>query len=261
MTKVFIATKNKWQLIKTWVYYNIQGDYIDTKLGVLWIILQPILLTLIYTAVFTTLIPRKPREGVPFILFFLAGTTVWQFFSSNVMQAGLLLIRHLGLMSQVKFPRDTVVIVSVLEKVVDFFITFIILVLFSVGYGYFPTITYFYIPIIFVILIIMVLGFVFLLSSLGVFVRDVPQIASLILRFLFYFSGVIISPDMLSDEIAKILKWNPLLVIIESFRSVTIYSESPNWRHLSYALAVSIGIFLFGYWFFKRNEGTYVDYK
>ena len=136
MVLSFQKAKNKWRLIRTWAYYNIQGNYIDKKLGVLWIIFQPIALTLIYSAVFTTLIPRNPREGVPFILFFLAGTTIWQFFSSSIMQSGLLLIRHLGLMSQVKFPRDTIVFVSVYENFIDFLITFIVLIFFVLGMGF-----------------------------------------------------------------------------------------------------------------------------
>ncbi len=62
-------------LIQTWSKYNIQAQYIDTRLGLAWIILQPIFQTLIYTFAFGTLLGRNPRGGVPFVLFFLAGTT------------------------------------------------------------------------------------------------------------------------------------------------------------------------------------------
>jgi ABC-type polysaccharide/polyol phosphate export permease len=100
-----------------------------------------------------------------------------------------------------------------------------------------------------------------ILAPLGVFIQDIAQFVSVVLRFMFYFSGVLISRDMLPERVAKYLDINPVFFIVESFRNVLLYNESPDIVLLALWLIASIGILFFGFWFFKRFDGTFADYK
>lgn len=261
MLSILKTIKDNKHLISTWTRYNIQANYIDTKLGLIWLILQPIIQTSIYTFAFSTLLNRQPRGGAPFVLFFLAGTTVWQFITSAWMQAGQLMVKNAGLLSQVKISAEAIVIVQLLEKLVDFLISFFILVIASSLFGYYPTYTYLLLIIVMASIILSSLGGMFLLSSLGVFIRDIPSVTSLVLRFLFFVSGVIISPDMLPETMGGILKLNPLLLMIEATRDLVIYSEIPSIQNFLYMGSFSLLIFIIGYSHFKKRQGIFVDYR
>ena len=75
LVKTFQENKN---LIFTWIKFDIQANYIDTKLGLVWLFLEPIFQTLVYAFIFSALLDRPPRGDVPFIIFYLAGISTWQ---------------------------------------------------------------------------------------------------------------------------------------------------------------------------------------
>lgn len=261
MLSIVNTIKTNRFLIKTWVKYNIQSNYIDTKLGIFWIILQPIFQTLIYTLVFGTLLGRNARGGVPFIIFFLAGTSVWQFMNNNWMQASNIIVRNINLMSQVKISAEAVVIVQFVESLVDFGINLVILVVFSILFGYFPTQYYFYLPLMLAIILLVTLGGMYFISGLGVFIRDIPTVLSMILRLLFFVSGVIITPDMMSEKIQGPMSLNPLLQMIEAVRNIVLYAEAPTMKSIVYMTSFSMLVFLVGYRYFKKRQGVFVDYQ
>jgi lipopolysaccharide transport system permease protein len=259
MRKFFSTLWKSRHLITTWTRYNIEGTYLDTKLGAIWIVLQPILLTLIYATVFGLFLARKPRGDVPFVSFFLAGLVLWQFISDCVLHSSVLMTTKINMISQIKFPKESLIFVDFLEKLVDFSVTFIVLLILNAFYGFYPTLSYLYLPVILVAAFSLTLGIMFILSTFGVFVQDTPQITSLALRFLFYFSGILISADMVSPKAASILSLNPLFFLIESFRNVILYSEVPDFKIMGLWLAFRILFLIAGAAFFKANDGTFTD--
>ena len=261
MLRIFKTIRENKFLISTWVKYNIQSDYIDTKLGIIWIILQPIFQTLIYTLVFGTLIGRTPRGGVPFILFFLAGISVWQFMNTNWMQAGNIIVKNVSLMSQVKLSAEAIVIIQLIESLLEFAINLIILVIAAIIFGFVPTAAYLYLPLVLFIILVTTLGGMFFISSLGVFIRDIPTLISMFLKLLFYVSGVIITPDMLPEHLRGIFSLNPLLLMIETVRDIIIYAKAPDFQSMLYIGAFSILVFIFGYSHFSKRQGIFVDYQ
>ncbi|HND96715.1 MAG TPA: ABC transporter permease, partial [Chitinophagaceae bacterium] len=131
MLKFFSDTWKSRYLITTWAKYNIESTYLEAKLGVLWIILQPIIEALIYTAVFGFILDRKPRGDAPFVLFFLSGMILWNFFSNAMVRSATLMNSKINTISQIKFPNQTLVFVFILEKFVDFLVAFVVLLSFN----------------------------------------------------------------------------------------------------------------------------------
>ena len=110
--------KSIWQmreLIFLWAWYNIQGRYIEVKLGLLWIIFRPLGVTVIYSVVFSELLKRPPSGGVPFFMIFLSGLTVWELISHTFMQSTISVVSKLNLMSTINFPRESIILVNLIE--------------------------------------------------------------------------------------------------------------------------------------------------
>lgn len=261
MLSIIDTIKDNRILIFTWVKFDIESDYIDSKLGLFWLILEPLLQTLIYSFIFSLLLPRPPKGNVPFIVFYLSGITVWQFMNTNWMSSGLLMVRFSRLVSGIKLSAEAMVIIEMMKRFVEFTINFFLLILIAAIYGFYPSTTYFLIPLIFFFMVLMTLGGMFFLSSLGIFIRDIPNITSMILRLLFFLSGVIITPDMLPIKYQGILELNPILHLIEAIRDLVIYSTLPSRMSLLYMGSFSFLIFFFGYTYFKKRQGIFVDYQ
>lgn len=261
MLSIFKTIKDNYYLIITWVRFNIESNYIDAKLGLLWLILEPLLQTVTYSFIFSALLGRPPRGNVPFIVFYLSGITTWQFINSSWMRAGQLMVRFNRLLTNVKVSAEAMMIVNLSEGFIEYAINFLMLVIISALYGFYPTIYYLFIPLIFIIMTLTALGGMFFLSSLGVFIRDISNIISMIMRLLFFLSGVIISTDMLPERYQGILKLNPLLHLVEAMREVVVYQTAPSGQSLLYMGAFSLLIFIIGYSYFKKHQGVFVDYQ
>jgi ABC-type polysaccharide/polyol phosphate export permease len=186
---------------------------------------------------------------------------LWTFFSNSLTQATNLIAAKANLISQSKFSAEVLIFVAFVEKLVDFAVSSIILVSLNFYFGFFPTLNYLYLPFLFLAFFFITLGGMLILAPLGVFIQDIAQFVSVVLRFMFYFSGVLISRDMLPERVANYLDINPVFFIVESFRNVLLYNESPDIVLLALWLIASIGILFFGFWFFKRFDGTFADYK
>jgi len=256
--------KDLWQrraLIFVWTRYNLQSRYIETKLGLLWIVLQPLAMTLIYAFAFGVILGvRPPRGGVPFICFLISGVTIWSFFSTCITSSHSSIVSNLGLMSQVRFPREAVVLVRFSEALVDFAVTMVLMIGITAIYGHLPSAAYWAMPFVLLGFMLFSIGLMFFLGSLSVYVRDIPEMISIGLRFLFYLSGVIFALESLPDALQKYVYLNPLAVMIQSFRDVVLYAVPPSWKVLLYILVVGILVFIVGYAFFKAREREFADY-
>jgi lipopolysaccharide transport system permease protein len=168
---------------------------------------------------------------------------------------------NVNLMGQVKFPKEALVYVFFSEQLVEFFISFVLLLLISAINGYYPTWAFMYIPLLLLTFFAIALGGMFILTTIGLFIRDVPKFLSLLLRFLFYASGIIFPADMLPKDALQILTFNPIFFLVESFRNIIFYAEVPNTFSLGIWFIVSIGILFIGFSFFKSKAGIFADYK
>ena len=256
--------KEIWQrrhMVYIWTLYNLQARYINTRLVIVWILIQPLAMTLIYAFAFGTILGvRAPRGGVPFICFFISGVTIWTFFSSCITLSHSSVVSNIGMMTQIRFPREAVVLVRFCETVVDFLVTFVIMVGITAVYGYYPNTAYLFLPLIVLGYMLISLGLMFLFGSLSVYIRDIPQLISIALRLLFYISGVIFSIDMLPEGLQRFVYVNPLAIMIQSFRDIILYAETPSLFDMGYILFVGLIFFLIGYGYFKQREKEFADY-
>jgi ABC-type polysaccharide/polyol phosphate export permease len=248
------------RLALLWARYNIQSRYTEAKLGWLWIVLRPLGVTVIYSTIFSHLLNRPPQGGVPFFLFFLCGLTIWELFANTLSQATGSTASKITLMAQINFPRESIVLVDFTERFIDFLVNFFILVAISISLGHYPSGAYLYLPVVLLPFMAISLGGAFLIAPMSVFIRDISEITSLVLRFFFFFSGAIFSLDMMSPQIQRYLIFNPLLILIDSYRGIILYGRAPSPVQMGIILVLGLVFFALGYRFYKSQEGKFVDY-
>ena len=233
-------------LIQSLVARELKARYRGSVLGFFWSFINPLLLLLIYTFVFTVVLPgTHPKEIEPYALFMFCGILPWTWFSSSLNESAGVLISGGNLIKKVLFPAEILPIVTVYAPDAS---------------GAFPLVV--------LVQLILTLGFALLLSALTVHFRDIRDILSNLLTF-WFFATPIIYPWFLFEDPANpghhvwqatLLKLNPFTHLAISYQEI-LFFEGPV-GHLPYLLllgAISVVWFLFGYFMFDRLRDTFAE--
>lgn len=248
-------------LIRLWVRYKILSRYSQTILGVLWIIIQPLAISLILAVAFSQLFDRAMRNDVPFIAFFLSGLTFWNFFNSYLMTGSSLLINSMGLQIRVYFPREIILIVNMGQSLIEFLFTFVSMIIVNALFGIAPNVYWVYLPILMLIQCIFMMGIVFFLSVISVYIRDIPKLTGVVLRIFFYLTPLLYPITIWPDSLEKYFQLNPIAMLIQAYRDVLLYQQAPDFVSLHFAIIIGFWLMITGYIYFKINEGRISDYR
>jgi homopolymeric O-antigen transport system permease protein len=245
-------------LLRIWVQFNVQSRYAQAVLGILWIVLLPLSQALIMTAVFSQIL-RISAGDVPFIAFFLAGLVPWGLFNQAIYSGMRSILNAMGLITQINFPREIIVLSALGEAMIDTLFMFIAMLGINAFVGVLPNIYFVWLPVLLLIQLCMMAGLMFLVSWLSVLIRDVPQLVSVFLQVLFYLCPVIYPENIVPEQFRFIFVLNPLASLIEGYRNVIVYNRPPDLMTLVYPAALAIGLLVCGYRLFKANEDTFAD--
>ena len=232
--------------------------YRQTALGVLWAVLQPLLMMAIFTGVFSVL-ARMPSEGVPYALFAYTALLPWSVFSTALTNATGSLVNHTQLITKVYFPREILPLTYVVAAVFDLAIGCIVLAALLRYFGLNVTLHAWYAVPIVLLLMAWVLAVSLVSAAVQVRWRDVGVAMPLILQ-LWMFASPVIYPLALVPEAWR--GWyllNPMAGIIHGFRQVLLHGAAPDPQPLQYAAAVTACALPLAYVFFKRAEATMAD--
>ncbi|PJF41709.1 MAG: hypothetical protein CUN54_00090 [Phototrophicales bacterium] len=247
-------------LLTLWIRYTIRSRYSQTFLGIIWIIIQPLSLSLVLALVFGKFLPRMDVGEVNFVSFFLPGFVAWQLFSHVIIIGTNSMIRGMGLINQVYFPREVLILVHTGEALVDLVFTFAAMLVVNGLVGLWPNPAFIYLPILIFIQLTLMLGFVFYLSFFAVLIRDIPQLIGVILRVMFYLTPVIYPADRIPENLRWLILFNPLVPVINGYREVILFNRPPDWVALYYPFVVGMILMFTGYLYFKANESKISDY-
>ena len=248
-----------WPLIKKLALSEIKSRYTQSFLGYFWVILNPFFQMLIMSFVFSNILGRVGTLGVPYSIFLYAGLLPWTFFISTVTSAMSELSGSASLIKKIYFPREILIISTIMAKTVDFFLSTLIfvamMILFQMDFHlnmllFFP---------IFMIQTIFIFGLSLLLSAMNLFYRDVQYLMSLVLRLWFYVTPIIYAVEFFPEQYRWIFKINPMSVFINAYRQVLFTNSPPSWTGLAVGTTISILIFVASYRIFKKLEGVFAD--
>jgi len=245
-------------LLHLWVRYNVRSRYAQALLGILWIALLPLSTALIMALVFAEIM-RVPTGGVPFISFLLAGLVPWGLFSQSVSVGARLILNEMGLIKQVYFPREIIVLSALGEALVDAAFMFGAMLLVNAAVGVWPNALYAALPLLIVIQLALSLGLMLMIGWLSVLVRDIPQLVGVLLQLALYLSPIIYPLSIVPERYRFLFALNPIATLIEAYRSIIVYDRAPDWLSLLYPGALALGVLVFGYRLFKANEDRFAD--
>jgi len=243
-------------LIFIWREFSIR--YKQSVIGIMWAILQPLSMMLLFTFIFTYIIPTKMAD-YPYVLFFYAGTLPWSFFSSSLNYAIPSLTNHYNLVTKIYFPREILPLSGVGVAFIDFVFACAVYVLLLIFFK--TNITWhvlWFVPLFFLLMIFTV-GIAMILAALNVYYRDVNLASNFLIQLWFFASPVFYSIDRLSLKLKLILFLNPLTFIIENMRRCVLEGRGVVWWQFLF-MSVFVGaLFYLSYRFFILTERKFAD--
>lgn len=232
--------------------------YRQSVIGILWAILQPLSIMLLFVLVFGVILQTSQKE-YPYALFYLSGIIPWTFFAGSINFSVGCLSGNFNLITKIYFPREIVPLSGVVINFADFIIGFILFLGLIIYYGIGFTLNFLWIVPLLFLLVVFTTGFGLLLSALNVYYRDVKLASSFIVQFLFFATPVVYSLDTVNNKWALLLYMNPLTYIVESIRRVTIEGRGLVLWQLGLETLLILIFFIIVYKIFTRIERAFAD--
>ncbi|MDQ7025736.1 MAG: ABC transporter permease [Anaerolineae bacterium] len=247
-------------LVQLWLGYRLESRYAQTILGILWVILLPLLTSLVLAFAFTQFVGYSGVvDNVPYVAFLLAGLSIFDVGHSIILRAQESLKGSMHIISRVYFPREIVLLVMVGEVLVDFCVTFVAMVVINaLFFQIYPNIYYVFLPLIVLIMVAFSLGVAFIVAWYGLLINDLQPLLTIIMQLLFYLT-VLFSRSSASSLAIILLNVNPLALLLEAFRDIVLFARPPNGLNLAFAACLAITLLYVGYTLFKVNENRFVE--
>jgi ABC-type polysaccharide/polyol phosphate export permease len=247
-------------LIQSLVAREVKARYRGSVLGFFWSFINPLLLLLIYTFVFSYVLPRGPGLE-PYALFMFCGILPWTWFSSSLSESANVLMAGGNLIKKVLFPAEVLPIVTVLANLVHFLFGLPILVGFLIYYR--PALQLgdlAWFPVVVLVQLLLTLGFALILSALTVHFRDLKDILSNLLSFWFFATPIIYPMSEAPAGARVLLNLNPFTHLAISYQELLFY-DGPfgHWKWLVALGIASAVLFLFGYFVFDRLRDSFAE--
>jgi lipopolysaccharide transport system permease protein len=246
------------ELLLTLAGRDIRVRYKQTVLGVAWVVLQPLMASLIFAFVFGVL-AGLPSDGRPYILFAFAGLMAWNAFSQTLSKASDSLVANAAMISKVYFPRLILPLSSATSTLVDFGVTLAMMFVLMAYYRVWPGPGLLLLPFWLAILMVMALGFGLMAGALMVKYRDIRHIIPTFLQLGLYLSPIAWSTMIVPAKYQWVFLVNPLTGLLNAFRWSLLGDDSLSIGQLAYSTTTAILVFWVGAIVFRQQERDFAD--
>ena len=250
-------------LIVMFVKRDFKTMYKQTILGPLWIIINPLLTTLMFTIVFGN-IANISTDGMPQIVFYMLGTTVWTYFSSCLTKTSSTFTSNAAIFGKVYFPRLVTPISTVISGLINFGVQFLMFLGFMAyfmikGSPIEPNLWILITPLLLVQLAALALGFGIIISSMTTKYRDLAVLVTFGVQLWMYATPVVYPASQIGGKLKTLMMLNPVSPIVESFRYAFLGSGSIPWNYLGISVVTTLVVLFAGVVLFSRVEKTFMD--
>ncbi len=254
-------------MYKDLIFLLIKKDYTtrykQTILGPLWLILTPLLTTVIFSVVFGN-IAGLSTDGVPQPLFYLAGNIIWTLLSSCVTKISSTFVDNVSVFGKVYFPRLAVPIATMSTAMLDFLIQF---VLFVVIYGVYAVFglhitlssAIFLAPLLVLETGLLGMGVGIIMAAMTIKYRDLGMIISFLLQLWMYATPIVYSIGTIPSKWLGIYMLNPMSPIVVTFRNIFLGTGGVPWRYLGFSGVITLLLLMIGVAVFNKVQKTFVD--
>lgn len=268
-SKFQLNFKEVWEyrdLLMLYVRRDIVTMYKQTIMGPLWYLIQPLMATFMYMIVFGG-IAGISTDGLPQALFYLSGIIGWQYFAECLGRASITFSANADVFSKVYFPRLVVPYAGLLSSFVKVFMQFILFVgiyiyYYANGADITPTNYIYLLPLLFIMLALLGMGFGIIISSMTIKYRDLSMFFGFIVQLWMYGTPIIYPLSTVKEKLADyawIAELNPLTSVIETMRYALMGKGIVSIEGLAYSFVVMIVVLIVGAWIFNSVERRFVD--
>ena len=256
-------------LIRNLAIRDLKVRYKNSVLGVLWSLMNPLLMMIVFTFVFTVMAPVRSASVKSFPVFVLCGLLPWNFFTASIIGSTISIVSNAPLIKKVYFPREVLPLSMILANLVNFFIALIVLFVMILAFGIPLTRWILFLPIVILIQVVFTLGVGLFLATINVFYRDTQQIMDVLVLAWFFVTPIFYPIDILPRNyellgfnldvwrLAYIL--NPMASLIATYR-VILYTGAPPALDFLIRTAVTAGITLvIGWLVFNRYSWRFAE--
>lgn len=259
--------RNLWrhrELIRQFTRREIEGRYRGSFLGLFWSFVNPLVLLLIYTFVFGVVFksrwPAARTDSLgEFAVIIFCGFTAFNVFGESMARAATLIVGVPNYVKKVVFPLEILPVsalgAALFHSAINLGILLVANLLLNRSFSW----TLVLLPLVALPLIFLCLGLTWFLSSLGVFVRDINHVITLIVQVLFFTSAIFYSIDKIPEPYRTLIHLNPLTPIVENYRRVILWSMAPSWPGLALWLSSTAALMMLGYAWFMKTKKAFAD--
>ena len=257
MRELVVDTYRYRQLIWALALKELKVRYKRSVLGFLWALLNPALMMLVMTLVFSTILQFGIKH---YAIFLLSVLLPWTFFAQSMSYAVEAIVGNGDLIKKVKVPKLVFPIAAVLSNIINLLLSLIPLAILVPAMRHPFYWTWLYLPVPMLALIIFTLGMTFFFATANVYYRDFAHIVQVVLSAWFYVTPIIYSLDFLPENRRWLFKFNPLLYVINGFRLAVYYGQLPKWQSIVASFVCAFAALLIGFAVFRKYQDDFVFY-
>lgn len=240
------------------IWRSIKVRYAQSAIGIGWAVIQPVFSMGIFTIIFGNL-AKIDSNGVPYAIFSFTALVPWTYFSNAVSEGTSSLVSEANMISKVYFPRVLLPFSAVAAKLVDFSIAMLLLAGFMIFFRILPTPWILLLPLLVVMMMLSAAGIGMWLTALAIQYRDIKYAISFILQLLMYAAPVVYPTTLIPDAYRLLYAINPMVGVIEGFRSVLLGTIPVPWDLMAVGLVTSTLILISGMIYFRGKERIFAD--
>lgn len=244
-------------LLMTFVHANIKNNHRDKLLGLLWTLLDPLMMMLVYLFLVMIVFHNRVHQ---FPIYLYTGLIAWRYFSLSCTSASTCFKNNRALILASSFPRVIIPLSVVLSSAYDFIFSAIVLVFLYLILQVPISFLVVFVPLVFLLQTLFNLGWAMMIAVIGVRFTDLSNILTFVMRLGWYLSPGLYAVNQLPEKYLKFYMLNPMAIFFETYRDLTLYRKWPDLHYIEYVLIVSVTVCLVGLVYFIKNEQKVIKY-
>jgi lipopolysaccharide transport system permease protein len=249
-------------LMRSMVRRDLSNRYKGSIIGPAWAVITPAVMIVIFTVIFSGIFGARfgPQGGhLSFALYLFCGLLPWIAFSDGVQRSTTSLTENVNLVKRVVFPTEALPVNLALSALAQQLIGTVVLLAGALILEHTIHPTALLLPLLLIPQFLATAGLGWLMASLGVFIRDMPQINQLALTTWMYLTPIFYPEILIPQKYHWMVNLNPMAPLVRSYRRILLEGRTPDWQGLSVTLAFALVCFIFGYWWFQRTKKAFAD--
>ncbi|MBC3920294.1 ABC transporter permease [Undibacterium sp. CY18W] len=262
MKAVLISLWHYRHFILSSIKAEFSGRFARSKLGAIWMILNPLAQATIFAIVLSEVLAAKMPNidnKSAYAIYLMAGMSAWGLFSEIITRCTTVFIDYSNTLKKIAFPRMCLPMIVGGSALLNHLLLLAAIAVVFLFFGHMPTMAWLALPIGMLLIVMFAFGLGILLGLLNVFSRDVGQVMGIVLQLWFWFTPVVYLSDTLPKQYAAMLSLNPITPLVKIYQNAMLYGTHPSLHDLLTPFLLSSGLFIFSFWIFRRASADLVD--